>query len=355
MSVKRNTPNEMFMGPTRPARPNGWTATGVLFVALVIAIWASVTIIDAPNWMILLLEAAVILIAVVAILKRSYLGIAFIVGSLPILALLPDIPFATSIFPLVGGVTLISYVVQQRWGIRPGTTAKVGPPLANAILVLGVIFVAWSISSNPVAAMVEGDRNWAFTLIQLLAILWLASKLFIDKRVHQAVFLSFAATAVLSAIVAILTVTNPSLDNRAVGLAGGANSAARYFVIALIFLNYFRESTNRPPFQLLIMAGMIILLMGLLLTLSRTGLILAILSFLLILFKPNPVANRRRLRIGLFLILISLWLVPDQVFTDLAPRIFSSISEGSDTVGLRYQLGYQRIPHGRASSLCPLH
>jgi len=125
------------------------------------------------------LGALIALVLVFLIIRRPDLGVTFTLASLPIIDLLPEIPLFSSIVPLLGGVTLVMFLLNS----KKETTKNV--PGAIVIFVLGVLFIAWMFFSNPEASWSGKDRNWVFTFIQLWVLMLLSSRLLDTKEKHH--------------------------------------------------------------------------------------------------------------------------------------------------------------------------
>ncbi|MGD8458534.1 MAG: hypothetical protein PVF83_19325, partial [Anaerolineales bacterium] len=58
-------------------------------------------------------QLLILTILSIMILSKPYLGIVLSVISLPIVDILPSIPFLSSIVPLIGGITLVGYLFSR--------------------------------------------------------------------------------------------------------------------------------------------------------------------------------------------------------------------------------------------------
>jgi O-antigen ligase len=268
------------------------------------------------------------------LLQKPYLGIAFTVASLPILDLLPDIPYFSSVVPMVGGLTLIAYFINKRKGPR-------GPVFKFSNLhILALLFVLWVFISNPQAAVLGAGRNWLLTLFQLWVLLYLAGELLDTAQKQQAVMLVFSIFAIISAFYAVQSGSiGETFDTsvRAEGFVDNANAAARYFVVAMIFLTFFRSQTENPFLKFFALLGILITYLGVFYTVSRTGILLLFgAQGLILLFQ-----TRGRQRIGIILVfligLVLLWFLADTIF-DIISTILPIIINREDTFGLRVNL-----------------
>jgi O-antigen ligase len=168
----------------------------------------------------------------------------------------------------------------------------------------------------------------------------LAGELLDTPQKHHVFMWVYSVVTVVSALVAIQQGSigaDIDTSSRALGLAEGANSAARYFIVAMIFLNYLRTVARERFPRFVATLGTIITFFGVFFTVSRTG-ILLIFAVLGMLFLLNP---NRKYRVQLLVIFIfailGLWLLSDNIVT-IVQSIMPSISQGTDTAGLRYAL-----------------
>lgn len=268
------------------------------------------------------------------IISNPFLGVVFIAASLPITELLPSIPYISSVLPLVGGVSILGYLFQNRK--KHGKVLKG----SRSILVLGALFIFWIYITHPQAAWFGSDRNWMLSYLQLVILAFLAEELLDDPKKNRIFIWVFSVAAVVSAIVAIQQgYIGEDIDTsiRTGGLSEGANSAGRYFVIGMIFFVHLRTTEQKPLLKILSSLGIVITFIGVFYTVSRTAMVLLFTAIgLIILLNP-----RKKLNIPLifvFLIsILSLTLLSETVFRILG-SIIPAISEGTDTIGLRYKL-----------------
>ena len=268
------------------------------------------------------------------ILKAPYLGIAFTGASLAIVDLLPDIPYVSSALPLVGLITLVGYLISKRKGVR-GPVFKFSPLHSIAL-----VFILWIFISNPQAAILGKSRNWMLTFAQLWILLYMAGDLLDTPRKQKAVMVVFSIFAIISAFFAIVTGgIGESVDTsiRAVGFVDNANAAARYFVVAMVFLTYLRSLTNNPALKFLSLLGIFITYFGVFYTVSRTGILLLFAAQGLIFLFQGKGGNRVGLILLYILGLVALWFLSQSIF-DIIRSIFPTIIKGEDTLGLRYNL-----------------
>jgi O-antigen ligase len=273
-------------------------------------------------------------ILMILIFTWPYLGIVFTLTSLPVVDLLPAIPFFSSAVVLIGAVTLAAFLLQKLR--QPGKSRF----HFGSVHFLGLLFVGWIFFSNPQAALYGVERNWLLTFAQLWILIWLTGEL-LDSPKKQHVFMwLFSIVAAISAVISIQQGNigeTVSTSTRALGLAGSPNSSGRYFVVAMIFFSYLSTIAEKRFPRFLAIGGAILTFLGVFFTLSRTSIILLLVAIgLLIILNA-----RRKFSLLLFvaycIAALVLWYLSDNIF-HILNSIMPSILLGTDTVGLRYRL-----------------
>jgi O-antigen ligase len=279
-------------------------------------------------------ELAIALILSFVILVQPYLGIVFVAASLPVAEVLPEIPYITSVVPLFGLVTLVSFLLNRSKEHKMGTFRFVN------VHILGLLLIGWIFGTNPEAAWFGADRNWIFTFIQLWMLLWLAGELLDTPEKQRILMWVYSIFAIVSALIAIREGGRGegiTQSLREMGLAPGINTAARYFVIAMVLLIYLRRITPNRFMRLFTTGGAIITIFGLFFTVSRTGILLLFAAIgLLVLLQPG-MKYRFQLIILVLATAFVLWLFSNNI-VDIVISIAPSILQGTDTAGLRYAL-----------------
>ncbi|MBW7937249.1 MAG: O-antigen ligase family protein [Flavobacteriales bacterium] len=171
-------------------------------------------------------------------------------------------------------------------------------------------------------------------------LVWLTYKLLDTPQKIKVVMGAFVIAALVSAIYSIprgFVGETISESVRIAGLAGGANTAARYFIVAIAFISYLRSENKYFLMRLLLLIAIGILLYGTILTLSRTGLLL--LAGLISMSFVFQRANKNRLQVIIIIVvaIAVIWTYAENLLGILS-TILPSVVEGSDTVGLRYGL-----------------
>lgn len=281
-----------------------------------------------------ILAGIVAVYLLILVLSRPYLGIAITVATLPVVDLLPSVPFLSSVVPLVGGVVLLGYLVQKRHG--PVITIF----SLDRLHILALLFILWIFVSNPLAAWSGGDRNWIFTFLQLFILMVLSGELLDNPQKQRTVMAIFSVSAIISAFYAIQTgQINETFDTsiRAEGFVDNANAAARFFVVAMVFLTYLRSASKNSVLKLLCLIGIFITYLGVFYTVSRTGMLLLFGAQGLILLMQVQVRQRVGILIIFAIGLAFLWLFADSIF-GIIQTILPTIINREDTFGLRINL-----------------
>ncbi|MDD4578201.1 MAG: O-antigen ligase family protein [Anaerolineaceae bacterium] len=268
------------------------------------------------------------------IFRQPYIGVVFTIATLPVIDLFPDIPLFSSIAVPLGLVTLVSYLFQTKSSLNRQNKGL------DPVVIFGFLFMFWTVISNPEAAIFGKDRVWVLTFVQLWVLMALSGELLVTPQRQKTAMVIFAIAATISALFAIFQgeIAEDALSSaRVAGLATNANQAARYFVIALVFFYYLRIKTKSPFNKLLYLVGILVTFIGVFFTVSRSGILLLFGAFGLILIFQPRVKNKVGLVILLVVGLIVLSFFSDSIFR-IIRDIFPAIQQGTDTVGLRYNL-----------------
>lgn len=275
----------------------------------------------------------------ILILRWPYLGIAVTLASLPLTDILPEVSWASSVITLLGGVTLVSFLLSQ---FRLKRAVAQGRSKMSATLVLGFLFVLWMFLSNPSAAIspTSDGRVWIVTFIQLFVFVWLTASLFDNIQKIDILMYFFVVAAFVSAVYAGFQGaigSNIQTSIRAAGLAEGANGAARYFLIAMMFALFLIPKQKNKILKTLLIGAVAILFYGVLLTVSRTGLLLLVGGTSLFIMRN---LQSKRIFQSIFFMLLALmvvWFFAENII-NISRSILPSVLAGSDTVGIRYGL-----------------
>lgn len=272
------------------------------------------------------------------IMRQPYIGLVMVISLLPVEKLLPAIPYFTSLYPVIGGVTVLAYMIERR---RLGLSVL--PREWNMAALLGLGFVVWIFIANPDAAIRQGRGIALLTYLQLWMLLILTAELFADKpRRYHVLMWCYIATCLYSAGVAIEESALGEVFDSTAGHGGlaGINTNARQFTIAFMMLFYLRGNLRGMGRWLIVFTwiAQITLLYGVALTGSRTGIIIAVLGVVMLLLSPTSKIKPQRVIIPALVAATIYVAVPDTFWDSLWNSIFPAIEEGSDTVGIRYEL-----------------
>lgn len=269
----------------------------------------------------------------VIILKYPYLGAILTVSSLPVIDLLPSIPYFDSVLPLLGAITVLGFLIN----LKGGSSSKL---VFSPVHLFGLLFIIWMFITNPQAAWSGPSRNWTFTFIQLWALMLLASNLFDTSKKLMVLMWVFSIIAIVSAFYAITTGNidmSEELTRRSRGFTDNANAAARYFTVAMIFLSYLRSVSKKPFQRTITLLGTIITYVGVFFTVSRTGIVLLFAAqVILFLYEAKGKQRIWLIFVGILGLLI-VWILAASVF-EIIETIIPAVAQGSDTMGLRYAL-----------------
>lgn len=208
--------------------------------------------------------------------QRPFWGIVVIVSATPLVRLLPNVLFATSLVSALGGATVLGYIVHE-------LILRRAKPIFSWTHFIGICLLLWITFSNPSAALMASERNWMFTYLQLLILMFLTTQLCRTSEQLAILFSSFATAAVVSGAYAILATGffDNTLDiGRGFGFDVGPNLAATHFIIAMIFALYLLLNAKQISTQLLTITALGILALAFLTTGSRGGLLSLALAFI---------------------------------------------------------------------------
>jgi len=295
--------------------------------------------------------------ATIMLIQRPYIGMAFVAASLVIYQALPDIPHLESMVPFWGAATVGAYILHDRWKAAVVAEERRKGIRIDPLFVVAMWMLIWILISVVTHGSAdESPVSSAFTFIQLFVLLWLGGRIFENEEQHLVFFLIFGGLVTISAVTAITQVMGANADSfiRAYGLAGGANKATRYFTVAyvvLLFLFFQRERHRLPRWiGVLIAAGIVLDIGGVIATASRSGLALIVLATIalgaLTLLGQRKGALSSRTLIGVIAIVCivglgTIALLPSALVQNLDTRI-SRTSESDDTITTDVRIGFWR-------------
>lgn len=269
----------------------------------------------------------------ILIIQYPPLGLGTVLVTTPLVDLLPDIPILSSAIPLLGLITVIGFITNKSY------KGKIGSRLTNVELI-AIVFIAWVVISNPEASILGLRRQWIFTFFQLWILLWIGSHFIQSEKDHHLIMIIMAIGITTSAVVAVLQSGGDFNEfQRAAGLSGGANTAARYYVYGLVLLFYLlRQYARRKIARLFFLLSSISLIAAVIFSGSRSGIVLLFIAVVFELFisvkdMKNSIVIILVLAAGLF------WFFQISEGTILDPEAIStSVTSGTDTMGTRYDL-----------------
>ena len=340
-----NTSTNSILPPTILLIP--FVASSVFYVILGFNTDVYQSNIGAQNFLSYLILISLSLI----IFHKPIWGIASVVFFLPLKSVYPDfsnqifsgIPLVTSFIVIIGSLTVASTIVHL-------ADKKLSKPRLSWHHFVAFMFVIWLGFSHfsSITSYVEG-RIWFWTYIQLLGLMTLGS-LIITSNVSAKIFgYSLIAGALVSVIGGVITggfevSDQATFQIRLAGLHGNPNEFAIMCIMSLICLNYFIPSVTNKLVTILMFSAIPIMFFGLAFSISRTGLIAAILVAGIMLFfkfrikvsnilvKSTPVA----LFVLGFIILVS--VLPSQYRDLWFGSIQREISNRSGTTGVRLEI-----------------
>jgi O-antigen ligase len=246
----------------------------------------------------------------------------------------PQIGFLTSISPLVGGFTLLAYLLTIIRG------KKVIQPLPFSF----TFAIGWFLISIFIGQyffnIIHG-RNWLLTYVELVVMVWLIVQM---VKTEQDLELLMKITLGVFFISSVYGLSQYNLQSgvyteasRVAGLTGNANEFAFYASIGLIFCIYFMESSAKK-YSLLITGMMVVFIGAIFFSGSRGGVIFAAVSLLYIFARRGAFKAQS---IGYLLLIVAalaiIWLVLPAALQARMLDIPNTIINGDDTVGLRYK------------------
>ncbi|MBZ0294180.1 MAG: O-antigen ligase family protein [Anaerolineae bacterium] len=289
---------------------------------------------DSANPLILV-GLAILLVYI--IFRHPYWGLGLVIALLPITDSLPKLPFVSSLSPVIGAATLAAFLFERR---RLGLSFF--PKRFHLTYAFALLFVLWILVSNPEAALRSGRGVALLTYFQLLILLWMGGELLVHLPVNRSVMWLYVAACLISAWVAIQNSSlGATFSTEGKSGLGGISSAARQFAAAIVILFFLRSILKRGSQRFLIALtwiAQIVLLEGIALTGSRTGILILAIGFVVILLSPTSKIRPQRVIVPAVIAFTIYVVVPSTYWDSMWNSIFPTLEEGSDTVGIRYEL-----------------
>ncbi len=299
----------------------------------------------------LILSFMVLISTTLIIFHRPIWGISIIVLFLPLKSLWPEfsneifsgIPLVTSFIVIIGSLTTASTIVHI-------IDNKIPKPKITWQHFFAMLFVLW-IGFSHFGSITEyvGGRIWFWTYLQLLGLMIIGTVLITSAKSAKVFGYSIIVGTLISVIGGTLTGGFEISDQatfkvRLAGLHGNPNEFAIMCIMSLICLNYFIPSVNNRFLRILMFSAIPVMFFGLAFSISRTGLIAAIMVAAIMLFlkfrikvsnilvKSTPIA----LFVIGFIILIS--VLPSQYRDLWFGSIQREISNRTGTTEVRLEI-----------------
>jgi O-antigen ligase len=152
----------------------------------------------------------------------------------------------------------------------------------------------------------------------------------------------YIASCLISAWVAIQnSALGETFDTEGKSGLGGISSSARQFAVGIIILIFLRNGLKSNTGRLLILftwIAQLILLDGVAVSGSRTGILIVVIGLVVILLSPTFKIKPQRIIIPAVIGFTIYSVIPATYWDSMWNSIFPAIEEGSDTVGTRYEL-----------------
>jgi O-antigen ligase len=284
----------------------------------------------------LCLYGAVAVILLIQILRKPFMGLVFMLASLPMLMYtkLPGNLDFTSITSLFGLGALISFVLHKRRSLNsPGVYDK--PILISAILLLLSVVV------GEIFKPVNTETFFPLTYLQLLILIWLAAKVFTSRQEIETLMKLFIGANILALLIVLpnfdqYVSTDLTQVRRLAGVVGNANEFSIYISVAVLMLVYFCVETKRRSTRFILLAFAILLVLPIILSGSRGSILFV---FPVVVWQLWKFDKRNIPTIFLFLAGLVLFasFLPVEYISRLK-GIPQDILTRSDTVGLRFEL-----------------
>jgi len=290
------------------------------------------------------------------VLHRPVWGILTLTFFLPLTSLWPDFsnslfygfPLVTSFMVIIGGLTLASVIIH----VIENNIQLPKPQWEHG---LAFLYVAWiSIMHFDTAFTPEEStgRIWMWTYMQLLVLLVLSSILFRQHKHIRLLGYSILLGSLTSVVGGLFfggfeISQQATFGIRLSGLSGNPNEFAVMCVISLACLNFFNTGNTTLKVKFLTYAAAGITLFGLVFSISRTGLVAAIIvSLILIMLRLRGRLSRiytksfSAVPIMLFVLGFGLTLViiPSDYRDLWVGSIYKEISTNTGTTGIRIEL-----------------
>lgn len=241
----------------------------------------------------------------ILILWKPYIGIATILGLISFQGVIGDWLSNSDLFFLAfGTATILGYFLNyvhhgSKYLFRISTT-----PL------LILFYVVFLLISNYSFAFYSAERNWVSTYLQLFVLVVLIENVITSRGDIENLMLWFSVGSVLYFINIIFILSERGQE----GLIEGANQYTRAFIIAALFTYYHLKKATKSRYLFIIL--LLVQCAGIVLTQSRTGIILLFIALIYILYKDYNLSLRSVVVIMLGGLLIY-YFVPEDVVNSI--------------------------------------
>lgn len=273
-------------------------------------------------------------------LRNPIWGIILIISLDNMVDILPQVELFSSILVIIGIITFISILLRQ---IK--TRERFTP-----IGLLGTICFVWflcSIIIGQYAFNIPVTRNWIFTYIQLILLVWMVMQCIRSKQDVELLMKGLLFFFLINAVVGLSSLyllldTSAISYTRISGLTQNANVFAYICVIGLIFcLYYLKESKGILKLSLYLAA--LLFLVGNLYSGSRGGIVLLTFSIAYLILRQKLIGRRIFLVILIIgIVIFSLEFLPEGILQRYT-SIIGLLVNPDDTWELRLLLWQKAI------------
>ena len=282
---------------------------------------------------------------------RPIWGIASILFLLPLQEVWPEfgstifsgIPIITSFIVIVGLLTFMSTIVHL-------AEKKINAPKLTFAHLLAILFVFWTLFSHYDVStpFQSGNRLWFWTYMQLFILMILTSTLISNLANLKIILCSLIIGTVISVIGGVINggfifTEQATFGVRLAGLHGSPNEFAMFCVISLIGVNFLLPSIKNNVARIFIYFSVPIMFFGLAFSISRSGLVSAIIVALILLASKFRVSLgnlfiRSTPIIFVVIFILVVIIIPNDYRTLWFGSIYDEVQNQTGTTALRFEL-----------------
>lgn len=241
----------------------------------------------------------------ILILRKPYIGIATILGLISFQGLIGDwLEDSELFFQVFGAATILGYLLNY---IQGDSRYLFRVSITPLLILLFAIFL---LVSNYSVALNSAERNWFSTYLQLFALVVLIENVITSRGDIENLMLWFSVGSILYFVNIIFILRESGQEE----LIEGANLYTRAFIIAALFAYYHLKKATKNRYLFIIL--LLVQCVGIVLTQSRTGIILLFIALIYILYKDYNLSLRSVIVIMLGGLLIY-YLVPQDVINSI--------------------------------------